>query len=294
MDLLVITPFKNEAGSIRLTIESVLKQDLRPVKWILMDDSSDDESPAIVRSYQERYPFIHYHQRAKRSVQRATGNNVVEAFNEGLVLAEQLNIKWDIVCKFDADLVIDRPDYYAFILGKFEQFPLLGIASGVTYNDVEGKKIIESHHKWHTQGPNKFYRKACLEAIGGLRRFKGWDGIDDILARSRNYITEKFFEQEVLHLYPTQTRSAEGGFEQGLLREANGYRNMGYPFYMCAMRSAKLAKERGIYSGWLFFYYSIKASIFARPLISDDEVKTVRLFMRKRWKNDFRYTGSTG
>jgi glycosyltransferase involved in cell wall biosynthesis len=258
--------------------------------WLFMDDGSDDKSPEIVKEYQTRYPFIHYHRRNKISISRATGNNVVDVFNDGLTVASGLNVKFDIVSKLDADLVIQRNDYLQFLLEKFEKFPSLGIASGVTYILADEKKVIESTHRWHTQGQTKFYRKSCLDAIGGLKPFKGWDGIDDILARSKGFITEKFFEQEIWHIYPTQTRSAEGGFKKGLLREASGYRNMGYPFYMYVFKSLKLFKERGIYPGIVYFYYGLNATLFSKPLVNKEEVSVVKSFMVKRWKNDFLYT----
>lgn len=291
MRLLIITPFKNEQSSIERTIESVIKQSLLPVKWLMIDDGSDDKSPDIVKHFQEKYSFIYYHRRSKQINGRATGNNVVEVFNEGIQVAEQLNLQWDIVSKFDADIVIERNDYFEFMINKFTLYPKLGNASGVTYILNESKnKVFESMHKWHTQGQAKFYRKSCLEAIGGLKPFKGWDGIDDILARSKGYITEKFFEQELWHLYPTQTRSAEGGFKKGLLRESMGYRNMGYPFYMYLFKALKILKERGIYSAWLYFYYGVKATISSKPLVSKEEEKVVKRFMIKRLKNDFLYT----
>jgi len=290
MDLLIITPFKNEQDSILRTMESIVMQSYHPVKWLMMDDGSDDLSPKLVKQYQKRYHFIHYHRRKTTPGERATGNNIVGLFNEGLQLAAKLKIKWDIVAKLDADLVVQRSDYLEFLMDKFARYPTLGIASGVTFILDKGKKVIESNHRWHTQGPNKFYRKACLEEIGGLKPFKGWDGIDDILARAKNYITEKFFEQEILHLYPTQTRSAEGGIKKGLKREAFGYRNMGYPFYMYLMKSLKLTKNRGPYHGLLYLYYGLKASLFQPRMVSREEAGVVKAFMRKRWKNDFLYT----
>jgi biofilm PGA synthesis N-glycosyltransferase PgaC len=290
MRLLIITPFKNEQDSIVRTMESIVKQTVHPVMWLLMDDGSDDKSPELVKEFQVQYPFIQYHRRNKISISRATGNNVVDVFNDGLKLAEELGVEWDIVSKLDADLVIQRNDYLQFLLNKFESYPSLGIASGVTYILADEKKVIESTHRWHTQGQTKFYRKSCLEAIGGLRPFKGWDGIDDILARSKNYITEKFFEQEIWHIYPTQTRSAEGGFKKGLLREASGYRNMGYPFYMYMFKSLKLVKERGVYPGIVYFYYGLKATLFSKPMVNKEELSVVKDFMLKRWKNDFVYT----
>jgi biofilm PGA synthesis N-glycosyltransferase PgaC len=291
MRLLIITPFRNEEQSIVRTMESIVNQTTLPVKWLMIDDGSDDKSPDLVREYQARYPFIHYHRRSNATGQRATGNNVVDVFNEGLKVAESLNVEWDIVSKLDADLVIESKDYLQFLLEKFSKYPKLGIASGVTYILPNGKdKVFESMHRWHTQGQTKFYRKECLEAMGGLKPFKGWDGIDDILARAKGYITEKFFEQHVWHLYPTQTRSAEGGFKKGLLREATGYRNMGYPFYMYIFKSLKLVKERGLYPGLVYFYYGVKASLFTRPMVNKEEQHIVKDFMLKRWKNDFSYT----
>jgi glycosyltransferase involved in cell wall biosynthesis len=291
MRLLIITPFKNEEQSIVKTMDSIVKQTTLPVKWLMIDDGSDDNSPELVKQYQLKYPFIHYHRRGNSSGQRATGNNVVDVFNDGLKVAESLNIEWDIVSKLDADLVIESKEYLQFLMEKFAKYPKLGIASGVTYILTDNKeKVFESVHRWHTQGQTKFYRKSCLEAMGGLKPFKGWDGIDDILARSKGFITEKFFEQHVWHLYPTQTRSAEGGFKKGLLREATGYRNMGYPFYMYIFKSLKLVKERGLYPGLVYFYYGVKATLFGTPLVNKEEQHIVKNFMLKRWKNDFSYT----
>jgi biofilm PGA synthesis N-glycosyltransferase PgaC len=293
MQLLIITPFKNEAGSILKTMDSIVNQTQHPVKWILVDDGSTDESPKMVQEYQSKYPFIHYHRREDASASRATGNNVVDVFNNGLKVAEQLGITWDLVGKLDADLVIDRNDYIEFIVNKFNAFPKLGIASGVIYTlGADGKKrIYESPYRWHTQGQTKFYRRAALESMGGLKPFKGWDGIDNILARGNGYITEKFFEQEILHLYPTQTRAAEGGFKKGLKREATEYRNMGYPFYMYFFKMLKLMKERGLYPGALYFYYGLQATLKTKPLVNKQEQQIIKAFISQRWKNNFVYTG---
>lgn len=292
MNLLIITPFKNEEVSVGQTLASIVKQSVYPVAWLLLDDGSVDDSPGIVQEYADRYPFIRYYKRESGSLARATGNNVVELFNLGLELAEKMQISWDIVSKLDADLVIQKENYLEFIIEKFKQHPQLGIASGATFIIKDEGRIIESKHKWHTQGPNKFYRKECLHAIGGLKPFKGWDGIDNILARDKGYITEKFFEQDVLHLYPTQTRDAEGGVKKGLQREAYGYRNMGYPFYMFFFKAAKLLKEKGVYEGYWFLFFGIKATLDGRPLVSKNEARAVRRFMAKRVENKFTYTNS--
>ncbi|WP_439883476.1 glycosyltransferase family 2 protein [Pontibacter sp. MBLB2868] len=289
MKLLIITPFKNEESSIRQTIESIAKQTTTPEAWILVDDNSTDTSPEIVKEYSHRINFIHYYTKENEGA-RATGKNVIDVFNFGLAKAAEMGIGWDVVLKLDADLVIDRTDYLEFILDKFYRYPALGIASGATYILKNGRKVIESKHKWHTQGPNKFYRKECFEAIGGLRPYKGWDGIDDILARHKGYLTEKFFEQQIWHLYPTQTRHTEGGIKSGVKREAASYQNRDYPVYMFILKALKLAKERKVYEGFLFLYYGLKQKALTKPLVTNEEGKIVRDFLKQRFLKKIKYT----
>lgn len=281
MELLIITPFKNEAATIEQTLQSICRQTMKPCQWILIDDGSTDESPEIVKEYEALYPFIYYHRRNQQE-NRATGANIVHLFNLGLHLANAQGTYWDVVLKLDADLVIDNKDYLEFITKKFESNSRLGIASGATYIEVNGKRKTESKHRWHTQGPNKFYRKECLHAMNGLRPFKGWDGIDDILARNNGFVTEKFFEQPVLHLYPTQSRNAEGGVIKGIVREAEGYQNRNYPVYMFVLKAITLLKKKGIYSSLYFLFYGIKIKLIRKPLVNDEESRIIRRFLLSR------------
>ncbi len=289
MNLLIITPFRNEEHTIEQTLQSICKQTVTPAKWILIDDNSTDASADIVKEYAQLHPFIKYQSREAKSG-RSTGANIVNIFNYGLKVAADENLSWDIVLKLDADLVIEKNNYLAFIVDKFQKHPSLGIASGATYIESDGKRIIESNHKWHTQGPNKFYKKECLEAMGGLKPFKGWDGIDDILARSRGYITEKFFEQPILHMYPTQSRSAEGGIKKGLIREADGYQNRDYPLYMFLFKSISLIKKKGLYSSLFFLCYGIKIKFSKKPLVNKEESREVRRFLISRFLGRIKFS----
>ncbi len=255
----------------------------------MVDDQSTDTSPTIVKAFSQQTAYIHYFLKADEGA-RATGKNVIDVFNFGLSKAEALGIEWDVVLKLDADLIIERTDYLEFILNKFSSFPALGIASGATYILKEGKKVIESKHKWHTQGPNKFYRKQCLETMGGLKPFKGWDGIDDVLARHHGFITEKFFEQLIWHLYPTQTRSVEGGAKSGVRREAASYQNRNYPVYMFLLKAAKLTKAKKFQEAFIFLFYGFKLKLLTKPLVTKEEGEIIREFLKQRFFGGFKYT----
>jgi glycosyltransferase involved in cell wall biosynthesis len=54
----LITPARNEAESIELTMESAVKQIVRPIKWIIASDGSTDGTDDIVRKYAADHPWI--------------------------------------------------------------------------------------------------------------------------------------------------------------------------------------------------------------------------------------------
>jgi len=58
VDYILVTPAHNEQGFIEKTIESVIRQTVLPVRWIIVDDSSTDGTGAIVRSYAKDNPLM--------------------------------------------------------------------------------------------------------------------------------------------------------------------------------------------------------------------------------------------
>src|SRR5262245_9992275 len=47
----LITPARNEEATIEKTIQSVVSQTVRPIKWVIVSDGSLDRTDEIVRSY---------------------------------------------------------------------------------------------------------------------------------------------------------------------------------------------------------------------------------------------------
>ena len=54
----LITPARNEAQFLELTIKSVVAQTVRPVKWVIVNDGSTDGTDEIVRKYAAAHPWI--------------------------------------------------------------------------------------------------------------------------------------------------------------------------------------------------------------------------------------------
>src|SRR5689334_3725249 len=78
----LISPCRNEAGFMRQTFESVLRQTVRPVEWVVVDDGSTDTTPAILAEYAATHPWIRVITRPDRG-SRSVGPGVIEAFYSG-------------------------------------------------------------------------------------------------------------------------------------------------------------------------------------------------------------------
>lgn len=60
MKVSIITPAYNQGAFIRETIESVLSQDYPDIEYIVIDDGSQDETPAVLQQYSGRLTHIRH------------------------------------------------------------------------------------------------------------------------------------------------------------------------------------------------------------------------------------------
>lgn len=168
-----------------------------------------------------------FYNKKNTTEKRASGANVVNAFNFGLYT---LTDAYNYIVKLDADLEFDE-DYFKKLIQQFEFNDKLGIAGGYCINSIKGnKQKIDNTPEYHVRGATKMYRKECFQAIGGLVPKFGWDGIDEMKAMMLGWQTRSFKDIIVWHLRPT-------GQETGLLKYAwrRGSLNyyMGYnPIYL--------------------------------------------------------------
>ncbi|MHC4949298.1 MAG: glycosyltransferase family 2 protein, partial [Planctomycetota bacterium] len=98
---LLITPCRDEAPYLRKTIEAVAAQTAPPARWLVVDDGSTDDTPAVLAEAGRRLPWLEVIRREDRG-RRAVGPGVIEAFYAGLEHADLDD--YDYVCKLDADL----------------------------------------------------------------------------------------------------------------------------------------------------------------------------------------------
>src|SRR5215469_519631 len=96
----LVTPARNEAAFIEKTIESVIHQTVSPLKWVIVDDGSTDNTSEIVQRYLQLQPWMELVQRPQRLERNFTGK--VGAFYTGLERVKGLN--WEIIGNLDGDI----------------------------------------------------------------------------------------------------------------------------------------------------------------------------------------------
>jgi biofilm PGA synthesis N-glycosyltransferase PgaC len=238
----LITPAYNEAALIAQMIESVLAQTVLPLKWIVVDDGSTDQTAEIVNQYAARFPWMEYCHRVRRSGETYYGSNVY-AILQGYERLKGLDFGYLAI--LDADIVL-CPDYYEQIMRQFGANRELGIATGTYLEEIGGRMLEAMIDRWSTPKALQVFRRACYEQIGGYIpcRNGGEDTCTEIMARMNGWQTWSFPEIRVIHRRPIG--KGDGGvvlrarFRQGL----SDYCIASHPLFMLAKSLRRCFKEK--------------------------------------------------
>jgi len=191
----LITPARNEAEFIEFTLQSMVGQTYRPLKWVIVSDGSTDGTDDIVRKYAPDNPWIELLRMPERAERHFAGK--VHAFNAGYAKAEDLNP--DVIGNLDADVSIE-PEHFQFLLGKFAENPALGVG-GSPFREGSWQYDYRFSNIENVWGGCQLFRRECYEAIGGYTPVKG-GGIDHIAvvsARMKGWKTRTFTEKVCIH-----------------------------------------------------------------------------------------------
>jgi biofilm PGA synthesis N-glycosyltransferase PgaC len=195
LSYVLITPARNEEANIDKTIQSVLYQTILPKKWMIVSDGSTDKTDGIVTQYLPDNSWIELVRMPEHTDRHFSAK--VNCFNAGYAKAKDLD--YDIIGNLDADISFD-PDYFDFLLSKFQEDPNLGVA-GTPFVE-EGKHYdYKFTNIEHVSGACQLFRRKCYEEIGGYIPIKG-GGIDWVAvttARMKGWKTRTFTENTCLH-----------------------------------------------------------------------------------------------
>jgi exopolysaccharide biosynthesis WecB/TagA/CpsF family protein len=231
---LLVSPCRDEAQYLCRALDSVALQSVPPALWVIVDDGSTDESPAILEKYSRRLPYLCVVRRTDRG-RRQVGPGVIEAFYAGL---DQVHLEdFDYLCKLDMDLSLPVR-YFEFLMLRMESNPRIGTTSGKPWfvHPQSGALVPEICGDEMSAGMTKFYRVACFNEIGGFTRQVMWDGIDCHRARMLGWIAESVDFESIRFVHLRPQGASQKGIWTGRLRAGFGQYFMGTsPFYYLAV-----------------------------------------------------------
>lgn len=206
-EYVLITPARDEAASIELTLKSVVSQSVRPLKWIIVSDGSTDGTDEIVTAYVAHHPWIELLRTPERRERHFSGK--VWAFNAGL--ARVANVPYQIICNLDGDVSFEG-DYFEFLLKRFAENPRLGVA-GTPFREGSFQYDFRFTSIQHVSGQCQLFRRECFEDIGGYipRKIGGVDLVAVTTARMKGWETRTFLEKTYMH-HRTMGTATSGAF----------------------------------------------------------------------------------
>ncbi len=212
-DYLVVSPVRNEASHIEMTIRSVLAQDRLPAQWVLVDDGSTDDTAAIIGRYVAETTWMRLISLPNRGFYDLHRGGEIKAFYRGL---ESIGSRrFDFLVKLDGDVSLD-PHYFSDLLQRFRDDRKLGIASGSCYYDKGGRLVLEKANELQPRGAARMYRAECWGDIGGALKDLAWDVIDVYKARMSGWHTRAFPSIRMIHHVQTNSK---GGVLSGRRRQ---------------------------------------------------------------------------
>lgn len=275
MNFYIVIPAHNEADSIGLTLYSLINQILLPKKVVVVNDNSSDNTASIVNGYAEKHDFIEL-VNIKSSDEHLPGSKIINAFYKGY---QALDSDYDIICKFDADLIFPN-DYLESLVDHFKANKKLGMASGFCYIEKNNTWVLENlTRKDHIRGALKAYRKECFNEIGKLKTSMGWDTVDELLAKYYDWDILTDESLHVKHLKPTGiSYNKAAKYLQG-----EAMYKMRYGFIITFISALKLAyKKRSLtqFKNYMAGYFKAKKE-HIEFLVSKEEGVFIRGL---RWK----------
>lgn len=220
MSYVLISPARNEAAFIELTLKSVIAQTLLPLKWVIVSDGSTDGTDEIVKKYVVNYNWIELVRIDERKERDFSGK--VFAFNAGYDRVRDLN--YSFIGSLDGDISF-APNYFQFLIKQLLQDQRLGVV-GTPFKEGTEQYDYRFSSRAHVSGACQLFRRKCFEDIGGYVPIKegGVDLVAVVTARMKGWRTWTFTDMACVHhrkmgsaKYGTVTRMFRSGYHDYLM-----------------------------------------------------------------------------
>jgi poly-beta-1,6-N-acetyl-D-glucosamine synthase len=280
----LITPARNEAEYIELTLQSMISQTYLPVKWVIVSDGSTDQTDELVRKYADKYDWIELLRMPERQQRHFAGK--VHAFNAGYERIKHTNA--EIVGNLDADVSFE-PEHFQFLVEKMSENPRIGVA-GAPFREGTFQYDYRFSNIENVWGGCQLFRRECYEAIGGYMPLKGGciDHVAVLSARLHGWQTRTFTEKVCIHHRQMGT-AMQGALKAKFKMGAKDYTVGNHVLWELARTIYQMKHSPyvvgGLALGWGYLWSLIRR---AEVPLSTELVAFVRKEQMNRLKNFFR------
>jgi len=285
----LITPARNEESFLGATIRSVIAQRHRPCRWVIVSDGSTDRTDDIVRAAILDHAWIHLIRMPEHRDRDFAAK--VACFRAAYETVRDLD--FDLIGNLDADITFD-PDYFAFLISRFEENPRLGVA-GTPFREGTMQYDYRFTSAQHVSGAVQLFRRECYVAIGGYVPIRG-GGVDLVavtMARIHGWQTRSFTEKHCVHhrkMGTADTTALGSQFRMG----QKDYRLGWHPLWELFRSAYQMCRRPYIIGGLILFagyiYGALKHS--DRP-VSPEFVAFVRAEQINRLRYFFKLASPT-
>jgi len=275
LNFYIIIPAHNEEDVIAQTLASLVAQTIAPKHIVVVNDNSTDNTKQISEAYAQKHSNISV-VNIVSSNQHLPGSKIINAFYKGL---DRLDDNYDVICKFDADLIFPE-NYLEQLAFHFSNNERLGMAAGFCYIEKNKTWVLENlTRKDHIRGALKAYRKDCFLNIGKLKPSMGWDTVDELLAKYYNWELLTDESLHVKHLKPTGINYNKASkYLQG-----EAMYKMRYGFTITLISALKLAykkKSSTLFKNYIAGYFRGRRQ-HLEQLVTKEQGQFIR---QLRWK----------
>jgi glycosyltransferase involved in cell wall biosynthesis len=268
---ILITPAKNEEKDLPKVAESVISQTLRPALWVIVDDGSTDNSPAIIKNLEKQCDWIQSIRLPEhpRDITFHYSYVCKNGFTCAIEYCSKNSIDYDFIGLLDADTCLTET-YFEQLISAFVKDPGLGIASGGIYYDSNGTlqwiRILEKY----PAGTGRLWRKACFFETGGYQVEPSPDSISTIKAGLNGWKTQNF--KEIIAVQTRPTSGAEGVWKGYTIDGKNAYYLNKHPI-LVFLNFMDFSTQKPFYIGIAYAYGFLKAFIRRDKKIDDKQIK---------------------
>ena len=241
----LITAARNEAQLIGATIESILAQTAKPLKWIIVSDGSTDETDLIVQQYASTYHWIELMRMPQRRTRSFGGK--ADAVNAAYGCARDM--EFGAVVVMDADITLGET-HFAYLLARLEEDSALGVI-GTPFQEATGEtydyRFVSIEH---VSGACQVFRRSCFEDIKGYTPLPvgGVDHLAVVTARMKGWRTRTFTGMVSLH-HRKMGSAEHGTFASWYRTGIKDYTIGGHPLWELARVSIQIFRAPFVIRG---------------------------------------------